>query len=117
MKSSVFRELLVMANKQATVAAYEHDDPRLRGDCVVVTDVPPRCMSVAIKLGAEPVDAGLLFAPAEVVPWKWMAVAMKSSPMPHIRSKRVWAHTFQRALVNAGFKAYVMTQFETDQNI
>lgn len=99
MNQKAFRAILAEANLRAAQASWQADPfSTLRGDCVVVSGLPPACKSVAIKLGAEEVVGGLLFAPAEA-----------SVPnVPAIKDKRQWAHAFQRTLVEVGLKAYVM---------
>lgn len=98
MKRSDFVHVLKEANKRAAAESHNPILPDMRGDAVVVIGLSPVCKSVAIKLGAEPVDAGLLFAPAE----------MPVPNVPLIRSRQAWAHAFQRLLVQSGMKAYVV---------
>jgi len=96
----VFGRLLKEANLAATRASLEPDVPTLVGDCVIVTGVLGRKRALAKKLGAQEIDAGLLFEPAEgIVP-----------NTPNIRSKRNWAHTFEGYLQAAGYRAYVLTR-------
>lgn len=113
MKAQAFKMLLVNANTTASKESWNADRlTAIKGDCVVVIGLNEQCKKIAIQLGAESVDVGVLFAPAgKSVAGVLFAPAEASVPnVPAIKHESVWAHTFQRVLVEQGLRAYVMNR-------